>query len=140
MKSTFPFMLLIMSILTISPRINSAAAFDKSLKDFWEKFKRSVIAGDKYAVASLSRFPIGMSYGKRRIKTKAEFIQRYADVFDEQSDAAQCFARKDPEIDPQNPKRFSIACPDAAGNEVVIFEFERDKHGWKFVRLDNINE
>jgi hypothetical protein len=36
--------------------------------------------------------------------------------------------------------RFSIACPDEAGNEVVIYEFERGRKGWKFVRLDNLNE
>ena len=38
------------------------------------------------------------------------------------------------------PRRFSVACPDTAGNEVVIFQFERGRAGWKFVGLDNTNE
>ena len=136
MRLKVPLLLLVM--LLASAR-NSAGS-GETVKDFWQTFKRSVITRDKDAVARLSRFPLGMSYGKRSIKTRAEFIRRYAEVFYEQSDAAQCFARKEPEIDPQNPKRFSIACPDEAGNEVVIYEFERGKQGWKFVRLDNINE
>jgi len=136
MRLKVPLLLLVM--LLASAR-NSAGS-GETVKDFWQTFKRSVITRDKDAVARLSRFPIGMSYGKRSIRTRAEFIRRYAEVFNEQSDAAQCFDRKEPEIDPQNPKRFSIACPDEAGNEVVIYEFERGRQGWKFVRLDNINE
>jgi hypothetical protein len=81
-----------------------------------------------------------MSYGKRTIRNRTELSRRFAEVFNEQSDAAKCFARKEPETDPENPKRFSVACPDEAGNEVVIYQFERGKLGWRFVRLDNINE
>jgi hypothetical protein len=61
-------------------------------------------------------------------------------VFNEQSDAAACFAKAKPQADADNPKHFSIACPDAGGNEVVIYHFEKTRTGWKFTGLDNINE
>ena len=113
---------------------------NNDFKVFWGKFKTAVINSDKNTVASLSKFPIGMSYGIRSIKTKAELIRRYKEVFSQQSDAAKCFAAKEPEKDSTNSRKYSVACPDAAGNEVVIYEFERGASGWKFVRLDNINE
>ena len=113
---------------------------NNDFKVFWGKFKTAVINSDKNAVASLSKFPIGMSYGIRSIKTKADLIRRYKEVFNQQTDAAKCFATKEPEKDSTNSRKYSVACPDAAGNEVVIYEFERGAGGWKFVRLDNINE
>jgi hypothetical protein len=88
----------------------------------------------------LTRFPVGMSYGIRSIKTRAELIRRYRQVFNEQTDAAKCFEKAQPEKDAQNPKEFSVACPDAAGNEVVIYHFRQTKMGWRFVALDNLNE
>ena len=81
-----------------------------------------------------------MSYGIPAIKTKAQLIRRYRQVFNEQTDAAACFAKKKPEMDTDNPKHFSVVCPDAAGNEVVIYHFEQTRTGWKFTGLDNINE
>jgi hypothetical protein len=113
---------------------------DASLQAFWQKFKTAVISGNKEAVSALSRFPIQMSYGIRSVKTKAELRRRFRQVFKEQSDAAQCFAKKQPELDAANPKRFTVSCPNEAGDEVVIYEFELTRTGWKFVALDNINE
>ena len=107
---------------------------------FWEKFKTAVIKGDKNTVGSLSKFPLGMSYGIRTVKSKAELTRRYREVFNKQTDAAKCFASRKPEADQTNHRKFSVACPDAAGNDVVIFEFEHGKTGWSFVRMDNINE
>ena len=107
---------------------------------FWLKFRMAVIRGDKKAVAALSKFPIGMSYGIRSIKGPAELGRRYRDLFNEQTDAAKCFAKKEPEKEEGKAARYSVACPDAAGNEVVVYQFERTKTGWKFVGLDNINE
>jgi hypothetical protein len=52
----------------------------------------------------------------------------------------KCFAAKEAEKDSINPKRFSVACPNEAGEEVVIYYFERGPAGWKFAGLDNINE
>ena len=91
-------------------------------------------------VARLSKFPIGMSYGIPSIKTKAQLTRRYRQLFNEQTDAAACFNKAKPEMDAANPKHFSVACPDAAGNEVVIYHFEQTRTGWKFTGLDNLNE
>lgn len=113
---------------------------NKSVQVFWQKFKTAVIGGDKQTVASLSRFPIGMSYGIRSIKNKADLLRRYREVFNQQSDAAKCFAEKEPQKDAANPKRYVVACPNEAGDEVIIYHFELTRTGWKFTALDNINE
>jgi hypothetical protein len=115
-------------------------AQDASLQTFWQKFKTAVTGGNKEAVSGLTRFPLRMSYGIKSVKTKAELRRRFRQVFKEQSDAAQCFAKKQPEPDATNPERFTVACPNEAGDEVVIYEFELTRTGWKFVALDNINE
>jgi hypothetical protein len=109
---------------------------------FWQKFKTAVIAGDKKTIAALSKFPIEMSYGLRSIRTPADLNRRYRELFKEQADAAKCFAQKEPEKETGRggAKLYSIACPDAAGNEVVVYEFQRTKTGWKLIGLDNINE
>jgi len=113
---------------------------DESFNVFWQKFKTAVISGNKAAVASMSKFPVEMSYGIASIRNRAQMLRRYREIFKQQTDAAQCFSKKTPEVDTQEPKRYSIACPDAGGNEVVIYGFERTRWGWKFVGLDNINE
>lgn len=130
----------ILLISLLLPIICFGQQSDNDFKVFWGKFKTAVINSDKNTVASLSKFPIGMSYGIRSIKTKAELLRRYKEVFSAQTDAAKCFATHDPEKDSANSRKYSVACPDAAGNEVVIYEFERGAAGWRFVRLDNINE
>lgn len=107
---------------------------------FWEQFKTAVTKRDVQNVARLSQFPIGMSYGIPDIKTKAQLSRRYRQLFNEQTDAAACFSKAKPEADPENAKRFTVACPDAAGNEVVIYHFTRTRAGWKFTGLDNLNE
>ncbi len=117
-----------------------SAQTNSSFETFWETFKSAVLKRDVEAVARLSKFPIGMSYGIPSIRTKAQLTKRYKQLFNEQSDAAACFAKAKPEKDAQNPKRFSVACPDAAGNEVVIYHFEQTKTGWKLTGLDNLNE
>lgn len=113
---------------------------DAASDAFWRKFKAAVVGGDKRAVAALSKFPIGMSYGIRSVRNRADLLRRYREVFSEQSDAAKCFAGKQPEADREDPKRFTVACPNEAGDEVVIYAFELTRAGWKFVALDNINE
>ena len=107
---------------------------------FWQQFKTAVTNRDVAAVAQLSQFPIGMSYGIPTIKTKAQLAKRFRQVFNEQTDAAACFSKAKPEVDPENAKAFTVACPDAAGNEVVIYHFRLTKTGWKFASLDNLNE
>lgn len=107
---------------------------------FWQQFKTAVANKNVEAIATLSRFPIGMSYGIASVKTKADLRRRYRRVFTEQSDAAACFSKAKPEADPDNAKHFTVACPDAAGNEVVIYHFNLTRTGWKFTGMDNLNE
>jgi hypothetical protein len=111
-----------------------------SADTFWQTFKTAVSKRDVETIARLSKFPIGMSYGIPSIKTNAQLSKRYRQVFNEQTDAAACFSKAKIEMDPENAKHFSVACPDAAGNEVVIYLFEQTKTGWKFAGLDNLNE
>ena len=111
-----------------------------SADTFWQTFKTAVSKRDVETIARLSKFPIGMSYGIPSIKTKAQLSKRYRQVFNEQTDAAACFSKAKIEMDPENAKHFSVACPDAAGNEMVIYHFEQTKTGWKFAGLDNLNE
>ena len=107
---------------------------------FWQAFKTAVSKRDIETIARLSKFPIGMSYGIPSIRNKAQLTRRYRQLFNEQTDAAACFKKAKPEMDAANPKHFSVACPDAAGNEVVVYHFEQTRIGWKFVGLDNLNE
>jgi hypothetical protein len=107
---------------------------------FWEQFKTAVTNKNVDVIATLSRFPIGMSYGIPTVKTKADLRRRYRKVFSEQTDAAACFSKAKPEVDTENAKHFTVACPDAAGNEVVIYHFNLTRTGWKFTGMDNLNE
>ena len=138
MKITIYLLLLAILLIFAPPKKGQQSTND--FKSFWSKFKAAVIANDKNTVATLSKFPIGMSYGIRSIKTKTEFMRRYREVFNQQTDAAKCFARKEPDQEDNNPRRFSIYCPNEGGDEVVMFAFERGRTGWRFVALDNINE
>jgi hypothetical protein len=112
----------------------------ESADTFWQTFKAAVTKRDVETIARLSKFPIAMSYGIPSVRTKVQLSRRYRQIFNEQTDAAACFSKAKIEMDPENPKRFSVACPDAAGNEVVIYHFEETKTGWKFTGLDNLNE
>jgi len=111
-----------------------------STETFWQEFKTAVNKHDVEAIARLSKFPLRMSYGIPSIKTKAQLSKRYRQLFNEQTDAAKCFNKANPEVDLDNPKHFSVACPDAAGNQVVIYNFHLEPTGWKLTGLDNINE
>lgn len=111
-----------------------------SAETFWQTFKTAVSKRDVETIARLSKFPLGMSYGMPAIKTKAQLSRRYRQVFNEQTDAAACFSKSKIEMDPENAKHFTVACPDAAGNEVVIYHFQQTRTGWKFTALDNLNE
>jgi hypothetical protein len=112
----------------------------ESFDSFWQTFKTAVSKREVETIARLSKFPIGMSYGIPSIRNKAQLTKRYRQLFNEQTDAAACFNKAKPEVDAANPKLFSVACPDAAGNEVVIYHFEQTRTGWKFTGLDNLNE
>jgi hypothetical protein len=107
---------------------------------FWEKFRNAVSKGDKTVVASLSQFPIGMPYGVASIRNNTQLIRRYREVFNGEANAAQCFREAGPEVNPDKPAEFTVACKNAAGDEVVIYLFRRTRNGWKFTGLDNLNE
>ena len=124
----------------LAERSKESVNLDDSFQAFWQEFKGAVSKGDKEAVARMSKFPIGMSYGKASVKNSTQLRRRYREVFNEQTNAAVCFSKAKPEVDAQNPKLLTIACPDAAGNEVVIYHFEQTRTGWKFAALDNLNE
>jgi hypothetical protein len=111
-----------------------------SAETFFQNFKTAVTKHDVETIARVSRFPLAMSYGIASIKTKAQLTRRYRQVFNEQTDAAACFSKAKIDMDAENPKHFSVACPDAAGNEVVIYHFRQTSTGWKFTGLDNLNE
>ena len=122
-----------------------AAGFLRQSKDpwinsFWTQFKAAVIKGDKNLVATMSQFPIEMSYGIAPIKNRTQFIRRYREIFSEQADAKTCFGEAKPVVEASVRNRFSVGCKDAAGNEVVIYAFVRTRTGWKFKSLDNLNE
>jgi hypothetical protein len=125
-----------LTALSLVVLLSGAESFDT----FWQTFKTAVSKRDVDTIARLSKFPIGMSYGIPSIRNKVQLTKRYRQLFNEQTDAAACFNKAKPEADTANPKHFSVACPDAAGNEVVIYHFEQTRTGWKFSALDNLNE
>jgi len=110
---------------------------------FWKRFKSAVIAGDKVAVAEMAKFPLSMSYGIKAVKNKESFLRRYDEIFNGEANAAQCFAKAEPQK--ESAERYEIYCPfketpNDWENAPVRFIFELTKGGWRFVGLDNINE
>jgi hypothetical protein len=113
---------------------------DQELLKFWDDFKAAVNARNVDAVAKLTTFPLEMPYGIANVKSAVQLRKRYKAVFAQQSDAIACFRKAQPETDQQNPKKSFVACPDEAGNLVILYNFSKTKTGWKFIGLDNINE
>ena len=110
---------------------------------FWQKFKPAVVAGNKAAVAEMTKFPLVMSYGVKAVKNKEEFLRRYNEIFKGEANAAQCFAKAEPRK--ESAQRYEIYCPfkgtpDDMENAPIRFIFELTKGAWRFVGLDNINE
>ena len=116
---------------------------ESDLPAFWNKFRSAIIAGDKAAVAEMTKFPISMPYSVRAVKNKVEFLRRYTEIFNGEANAAQCFASAKPEK--QSAGRCEVYCPfketpDDRENAPIRFIFELTNSGWKFAGLDNINE
>ncbi|PYI74850.1 MAG: hypothetical protein DMF01_09280 [Verrucomicrobia bacterium] len=110
---------------------------------FWKKFRSAVIAGDKSAVAEMTKFPLSMSYMVKAVKNKQEFLRRYDEIFKGEANAAQCFKSAEPHK--ESDRRYDIYCPFKETpsdweNAPIRFMFELTKAGWRFVGLDNINE
>jgi len=47
-------------------------------------------------------------------------ISRYREIFNHEGDATVCFKTARPEGDAAKPKEFIVACPNGAGDPVVI--------------------
>jgi len=110
---------------------------------FWKKFKSAVIAGDKAEVTEMTKFPVSMPYGVKAVKNKESFLRRYDEIFKGEANAAQCFAKAEPQK--ESAQRYQVYCPfkDTPNdweNAPIRFMFELSKGGWKFTGLDNINE
>jgi hypothetical protein len=110
---------------------------------FWTKFKSAVAAGDKSAVAGMTKFPLSMPYVEKSVKDRADFLRRYNQIFNGEANAAQCFASAKPTK--ESARRYEFYCPFKGTpndweNAPVLFYFELTETGWKFAGLDNINE
>ena len=110
---------------------------------FWKKFRSTIIAGDKTAVAEMTKFPLSMPYRVKAVKNKDDFLRRYNEIFKGEANAAQCFGSGEPRK--ESARRYEIYCPFKETpkdweNAPIRFIFEQTKSGWKFVGLDNINE
>jgi hypothetical protein len=113
---------------------------DKSIDEFWTKFNTAVQKQDKASIVTMSQFPIEMPYGVPKIRTRAQLIRRYRDLFNQQTNAAKCFESAKPVVDSEDANRFTVGCKDEAGNETIVYGFKRTGTGWKLISLDNINE
>ena len=126
--------LLVCGAALVTPAHNFAQPTD-DFSAFWGKFKAAVIARDKKTVAALSRFPLTLSNGATNIADRGELARRFGDLFDRDTNAAQCFASKEPAIDTESANRYAIACPNKDDN-FVVYEFERSRAGWKFIHRE----
>jgi hypothetical protein len=140
-KKTFRASLVLLLVVLLLPMTTKSVQGDPSIEAFWAKFKAAVTKGDRRAVAQMSAYPVEMSYGVPKIKTAAQLNKRYREVFNGETNAARCFAEAKPEVDPQNPKSFTVWCRiNNTGDLVISYGFVKTKTGWKFTSLDNINE
>ena len=110
---------------------------------FWGKFRSAVIAGDKAAVAEMTKFPLSMPYEVKVVKNKENFLRRYDEIFKGEANAAQCFASAKPHK--QSDRQYDVNCPfketpNDREDVPIRFVFEQTKGGWKFSGLDNVNE
>ena len=111
------------------------ARSDDTFQSFWKRFKMAVINGGSETVASLSKFPIGMSFPAANIKNRSELRQRFREVFIDQVNASQCFARTEPSRDTENRELFTVACRYNRGSDAAAYQFEHTESGWRFTHF-----
>ena len=70
-----------------------SAFAESDFSAFWQEFKSAVIAGDKAAVAEMTKFPLSMPYLQKTVKNKQDFLRRYDEIFEGEANAAQCFGK-----------------------------------------------
>lgn len=121
-----------------STSVSAQSDFDA----FWTKFKTAVVAGDKVAVANMSKFPLAMPYGYGDIRTRAEFLKRYDKIMNMEANVKRCFQATKPE---KHEKAYGVWCtfkgePETSDNRPIEYYFVKTKTGWKFAGIDNINE
>jgi len=131
----------LIAILILLVCSNAFAQTDFSA--FWKKFKSAVVAGDKVAVAEMTKFPLPMPYEVKTINNKEAFLRRYNEIFKGEANAAQCFGSAEPHK--ESNRRYEIFCPFKETprdkeNAPIRFIFELTRNGWTFAGLDNINE
>ena len=134
-KLLFGALVLLLSFQIASAQTDFAA--------FWKKFRSAVTAGDKAAIGEMTKFALSMPYGVKAVKNKDDFLRRYDEIFKGEANAAQCFAKAEPQK--ESAQRYEIYCPfketpNDMENAPIRFIFELSKGGWKFTGLDNINE
>ena len=120
----------------------NAFAQSSDFSAFWKEFKSAVSAGDKLMVAGITKFPLSMPYGVKAVKNKEDFLRRYNEIFKGEANAAQCFAKVEPQ---KEGGQYEVYCPfkdtpNDMENAPIRFVFESIKGGWRFAGLDNINE
>lgn len=91
----------------------------------------------------MTKFPLSMPYGVKSVKTKADFLKRYTEIFKGEADAAKCFPKA--KLEKETATRYVVYCgfkaaPNDEENKPIAYHFELTKTGWKFAGLDNINE
>ncbi len=115
-------------------RANSGQS-DDTFQSFWTRFKVAVNGGSRETIAHLSEFPIGMSFPAPNIKNRSELRQRFREVFVDQINASQCFARTEPSRDTENPELYTVACWNDKGSDASAYQFEHTKSGWRFTHF-----
>ena len=124
------------ALCLVAPLSNAPAqenAASPAMKQFWGKFQSAVAKNDRAAVAALTKFPLGMPYGVPSIKTRAQLIRRYGEIFD--AETRKCFAGARPQVEDAKAKKFSINC-----GEAMMYWFEFSGGTYKFTAVDNVNE
>lgn len=143
MKVKILFTICLGVFLTINPVIAQTSK-NADVNAFWTQFKTAVIKKDKNAVANMTKFPLSMPFGQKSVRSKADLLRRYKQVFDGETNAAKCFEKARLEKgDGEN--RYGVYCGfrnalEDENNKPIYYYFEKTKTGWKFVGLDNINE
>lgn len=134
--------LICLMLLLSAVSLNAGTSDQTNFQTFWKDFKAAVEKGDKNALAGMTKFPLNMQYGVKSVKTKAEFIKRYKEIFYGEADGAKCFPKA--ELQKDDAKNYSVYCgfKNSADKEdtPIKYYFELTKTGWKFAGLDNINE
>ena len=143
MRTRFLFTVCLSVLLTVNTGIAQISK-NSDITTFWARFKAAVIEKDKNAVASMTKFPLSMPFGQKSVRSKAELLRRYKQVFDGETDAAKCFVKAKLEKD-YTGKNYGVYCGfrnalNDEGNKPIYYYFEKTKTGWKFAGLDNINE